>query len=673
MKKLLLLLLLLLLGSSPGSAEELKRVPGMERCEALAIHGDTLYAADRERLVIFDLAPDPMNPRKRGEIAIRGARQIATDGKTLYLSARNWGVQVLDVSRPDSPRLLSRIDTAELATGLELAGNLLFVTLRVYGVELFDVSDPAHPEHLSLLRTGEAQSAHYFDGKLAIGDWGASRFTVADVSNPRRPRIIGEARLDGFGDGVWVHGRYGYAATGHHASSGPPGERHGRGHGLEIFDLADPARPRRMGGIKFPPFHEIGNDFWSVRSDGKTAFVGDTHNGFFLVDVTDPASPRLLGRFLLPAVERDSAAEKKKVTDPDCVTGVAVGNGAVYLGGLKTGLFVLPVGARAKPFPPVGKGPVIPPAAPVTVPEGLTRYPVASIVRRLAVRGDELFAACSDAGVKRFRLEKDGSLTETATLAGDRAYDVAVSGDILLVARGTALETYRVTPEKLLRLGAIQGSFYRPYQVVHSFGSIAVCSGGSSWLVAVDISDPQNPRLAGNDAAGSLLYSDAIPERMLDGVFPVNWHGRGIRFYEVKEGKMQRDSHPIPEQKLTQLAGVTAVGKQFIAPYRNGFLLLNPAGASAKAVAVKGVSPSGIPSWDGGTVLALSDRRNGQVAAFDFSDPENPRPLPGRTYDLSSGIPDRVVFHRGRMLIPGWNLGILAEKLDTHRPLAVGK
>ncbi|UKI30229.1 MAG: hypothetical protein L6W00_19980 [Lentisphaeria bacterium] len=110
---------------------------------------------------------------------------------------------------------------------------------------------------------------------------GAAKLAIADISNPHRPKVIGSGRLDGFGDGVWVHGNYCYAATGHHARSGPKAERFGRGHGLEIFDISNPAKPRRVGGVKFPKFYEVGNDFWMVRSDGRTAFVGDTHNGFF--------------------------------------------------------------------------------------------------------------------------------------------------------------------------------------------------------------------------------------------------------------------------------------------------------------------------------------------------------------------------------------------------------
>ena len=296
------------------------------------------------------------------------------------------------------------------------------------------------------------------------------------------------------------------------------------------------------------------------------------------------------------------------------------------------------------------------------IPAGLAAYRVADVVRRLAVRGDELFAACSSAGVKRFSIGADGSLTETGTLPG-RAYDVAVAGeDLLLVARGMTLDLYRIQPRGFRKVGSVNGAFYNPFQVVHPFGTVVVYSGGSSAFGAVDLSTPSKPRIVGKETAAALLYSDAIPERAVGGKFPVSWHGRGIRWYSIASGKLERLPQT-PKQKLHQLSGITAVGNLFVAPDKGGVLLLDPKTGEGRQIPLPAAEvPQGIPSWDGEHTVAFSDRRNGRVRAYDFRNPERPRPLEGRKFDLADGIPDRVVFHRGRMLIPGWNLGILVEK-----------
>lgn len=638
------------------------QVPGMTHCSALTIADKLLFAANDRQLVIFDLT-NPAVPQKCAELEVMGARQIVSDGKYLYLSARQWGVQVFDVSQPAAPKQVAWIDSTEMATGLDLSGNLLCVTNRVYGIELFDVSNPLLPRRLSLLRIDgiAAQSVFCYDGKIAIGDWRSGQFVVADISNPYHPQLIGSAALDGYGDGVWVCRGYGYASTGHHAKHGPKESRYGNGHGLEIFDLTDPRRPRRTGGVKFPRFHELNNDFWSVRADGETAYVTDTHNGFFLVDVADPANPGLLGRFVLPNRKRFSQIQNKEVVDPDCATGLAVGDGVVYVAGQKSGIFVLPVGKRARPLER-NKTARILQHSPEKLPNGVIRHPVPGIVRRLAIRGDELFAACSADGVRRFRIVGEGALKEIPAQLGGIVYDVAVRGDILLAARGLSLESYRIEPDRLVRLGEIAGTFSRPFQVIHLFGKTAICSGGTRTVTAVDVSDPAQLRFAGRNDGPSLLYSDVIPERAVDGVFPVHWPGREIRFLSVKDGSLRLLPFAAPKQNLDQLSGITAVGTKFIAPFQQGLLVLDPHDGSAVEKKTSGAAyPSGIPSWSGDGAVAFSDRRSGKVTVFDCRDLDNIHPIEKRSYDLSSGVPDRAVFYRGRMFIPCWNLGIIEE------------
>ena len=60
-------------------------------------------------------------------------------------------------------------------------------------------------------------------------------------------------------DGVYVAGDYLYASTGHHskhrgayAKDGDQG--YGAGHGLEVFSLCEPGRPRFLGRTKFPRY-----------------------------------------------------------------------------------------------------------------------------------------------------------------------------------------------------------------------------------------------------------------------------------------------------------------------------------------------------------------------------------------------------------------------------------
>ena len=66
----------------------------------------------------------------------------------------------------------------------------------------------------------------------------------------------------------------------------------GAGRGLDIFDLADPAKPSHVSRIDFPVFKPRNHDFWTVRTADGFAFCCDSHNGLFVVDVSRQELPK---------------------------------------------------------------------------------------------------------------------------------------------------------------------------------------------------------------------------------------------------------------------------------------------------------------------------------------------------------------------------------------------
>ena len=123
MKRLVLSALLsaaLSAAAADSPALPLVPIPGSAGCNSLAIHGDRLFAANPSRLDVYDIS-DPVRPRRSGTLPLQGARQITVNGSHLYVSARHWGVQIIDIADPDSPKPAGWLDTAELATGMESA------------------------------------------------------------------------------------------------------------------------------------------------------------------------------------------------------------------------------------------------------------------------------------------------------------------------------------------------------------------------------------------------------------------------------------------------------------------------------------------------------------------------------------------------------------------------
>lgn len=270
----------------------------------VTISGNHAFAIGNRTLHVLDIT-QPGKPRPIGKLGGLGrVRQLIVDGDLAYVVSREDGLRIVDVSDPTKPKLVTDYDTIEFGTGVCKSGDVLFVACRSFGVEVIDVSDPASPRHLSIARTGEAQSVDVQDGYLYAGVWAASEVVTVDVRDPWRPKIVSRTQLDGFGDGVDVHGDHLFVATGHHSrkrprsKTGDPG--YGHGHGMEVYDLADPTKPEFVSRVKFPPPYDIHHDMWSVTVANGHAFVADTINGVFVVDVRDLQNPKTVGSWQPP-------------------------------------------------------------------------------------------------------------------------------------------------------------------------------------------------------------------------------------------------------------------------------------------------------------------------------------------------------------------------------------
>jgi hypothetical protein len=140
------------------------------------------------------------------------------------------------------------------------------------------------------------------------------------------PRLVGwSAPLPGLVRSVAVAGGYAYVCA------GPAGE-------LAVVDLADPAQPRRVGGVATP------GDCADVALQDGYAYVADgAAGGLRVVDVSDAARPRLVAALDTPGAARDVAVGGGRVLVADA------GAALPALG--SAGLVVLDATDPARPRP----------------------------------------------------------------------------------------------------------------------------------------------------------------------------------------------------------------------------------------------------------------------------------------------------------------------------------
>ncbi len=649
--------------------QEIYRVPEAEEIgNALYLRGNFLFCGSGTRVQLYDVS-EPLSPRLRSQCTINGrVRQLVADDRAVYVTSRGNGLHIVDISNPDDIKYASHFDTIELATGVDVAGDVLFVTLRCYGVEFIDVRDIYNPQHIRLQKTIESQSCWYQDGYLYSGEWGKGMVTTISAWDMEKVDILTTTEIYGHGDGVCTLGNRLYAATGCNARntklSGEAAK--GKGHGLDVLDISNPAHPRFIGRAQFDSLYVRGSgDWWTVRpsADGKTAFVADTFNGLYAVDLSDENHPRVTGRISIDKIDTPS-------TPGTFISSVAVGNGVVYATGQKYGLIAVKC-AKAKPMKrDLGRLPQHPEYRyPYETPAGgrfeVWRPDVRAQVRALALTEDNLLlAACSYGGLYVLKKDRKGKLVQIGKGPMSFAGDVSVRNGRVYVAEGSeGLGVYTIDSAghftQITRMDSKE--IHEGYRLV-----LWVDAVSDRYLVV-------NDRACGN----VVLDMENFPK-----MIPVLTHHQGTTWWDKYIAE-----DVAPNGALG--ASVTGVCMSWIyldgkprnsardrsvrpsgsaATFRDGTVLVNlggnlaqlePGVVPAKIIASKKGNFKGTPIWDGADALAIDSRHHKEIKRVYIPSVEEARIV---WQEVIEGCPDRPIFWDGKILVPGGYQGVLIEK-----------
>ncbi len=619
------------------------------------------YAIGKGALHILDITK-PKQPQVVGKISGLGnTRQIAVRDGIAYVGSREDGAFIIDVKDCANPKLLAHYDSVEFATGVQVSGNVLFLALRHYGVELVDVSNPSKPLHLSTVRTGEAQSISVRDNYVYAGVWATSEVVVVDITDTRQPKITAKVDLDGFGDGLDVRGDYLYVATGHHSREkhrqpGDPG--YGSGHGMEIFDLTDPAQPRFLSRVKFSPFYERGNDLWGVTVTGDYAFVSDTHNGMYVVNVADKLNPQIISRTQLPEVK---GREYRSY-----VGSLALTKDYVYVAGGWSDLHIVAAPGIARvPAPQSNTPPVIHPLT--TVPESshYRLYKTDGQIHAVDFLDTNAILACGNGGIEVLKIEPEFQrLAKHAT--NGFATDVSIHGDKIFVAEGIAgLGIYEFTKDSQLKeIGRYLPARGAIKQVeVPGDGKYAMLQNGANTLLIVDVQQPAETKLILKENRYGLLYGDQIMRGLVENRYAAAfWHVSGTYWYDLQNNtdtipKFSGNNHP---ERFGASNGLIAVGNQTLVTTRGGYVLLDrkeqrPFKELTLYRLGKKREHLGKPTIFNNR-LYIADRSTGQVTIADITNLKNPKII--RQF-RTIGNPGRISIHHKKMVIPDGPHGLM--------------
>jgi hypothetical protein len=638
----------------------------------VAVVGKHAFAIGQGTLYSLDITV-PAKPRILGELSGLGSvRQIEVHDGIAYITSRQDGLFIVAVDNPAQAKLLNHYDTVEFATGVALSGKILAVACRNYGVELIDVSDPSQPSHISTVRTGEAQSLVARNGYLYVGVWGSSELVVVDFKNPWQPEITAKLPLDGYGDGVDVEGDYVYVTTGHHSresphqKSGDPG--FGKGHGLEVFEIKDPAQPKFVSRVKFPPLYIIGNDMWDVTIANGHAFVADTWNGMFIVDVADPQNMKIVGHCKPPT--------DKEGGKPGFIGGLKVVKGHVLLAGGYSDLHVVPASMAVVPVEEKDEAPAIGTSDQDTkkVRQGWRLYRPQGQVYGVDFLADGRAAvACGSAGVHIVRLWPE--IERLAVLPSEGfAMDVSVSGDRLFVAESAGgLSIWDPSADggdAFKRVGRFQlrNTPIRQVETPGSGDRILIQAGANQFYI-LDVSDPSKAKQLLKDSRPGLLYGDQMMRGLVESRYAaVHWHVSGVYWYDLKADPLPVYSGDNFGHRIGSKNGLIAFGDKTLATVRGGYVLLDRSERrpleelEIHKIGTLRENP-GVPNI-AGQRLYTADRSTGLITVSDISDPRNPKLI--EQFE-TPGNPTRIEIYKGRAVIPDGYHGLMVEGTANGR------
>ena len=374
---------------------------------------------------------------------------VAIAGDYACLSDGLAGLQVVDISDPDSPIIVGSVDTPGFAINVAVDGDFAFVADGGMGLQVIDISTPDSPVIVGSLDTPGNATAVVVHGGFAYVADGSAGLLVIDVSLPGSPVVAGGVAIPGFAAGIALSGNHCFMACGV--------------EGLYVIDILDPWNPVIVGSVDTPGSSS------GVAVLGNWAYVADGASGLQVVDVSIRESPVIAGSLGL-----DGAS-----------LGIEVLGGLAYLSQQGVGLKVVDISMPETPVP-AGSVELVGMSKTITV-SGSNAYVVAFgfDLQVIDISGAESAPMLSTLG---FSQRVIGVASK-----GDYAYSMGISEFSVIDMASPA------TP---VAVGSVHLSGYG--QTIAMTGNYAFVSlGVYTPIQVVDVSVPESPVVVSNVQAGS--------------------------------------------------------------------------------------------------------------------------------------------------------------------------
>jgi len=277
---------------------------------------------------------------------------ICIDGNYAYTAGEIHGVHIFDISNPENPVWVHKIDTDGYPNRIFIVGNYACVTDEK-GLNIIDISNPEIAEIIGYVETSDDCFDVYVEGTTAYVADEEDGLQIIDVSDPTTPAIINSVDTDGQALSVCISGDYAYIADYDYGVSVIDISDHmtasvvhqistasdafyvvvrgnylyvGTDDDFEVWDISTPTAATNVNTISL-------SDPFTIHLDGDYAYVADgSYGGMAVIDISSPGLESVV----------------KVVDTPGNTCDVFTQNGYAYLIDYRTALHVIDVDPLAQ-------------------------------------------------------------------------------------------------------------------------------------------------------------------------------------------------------------------------------------------------------------------------------------------------------------------------------------
>jgi hypothetical protein len=483
-------------------------------------------------LQIVDIS-DPAHLRILSSLLPPGrAWDITVRGDILFLASAEEGLHLIDISRSDSPTILSQLKLNQhMILKLEIVDKTIYATTGKKGLLVIDISDTKAPRLVKTLYADMGAWGLLADKDTLYVSCGRYRLDALDISNRLNPKKIDETPLPGSAWDMAMRDQVLYLPI----------------RNSELV-LIDTSKPNDLTPLDVP-FDLVSPNNIDMQHD--RAYISSQTGRLSIIDLTDPRAPQLSGTYDLPHHARNIAISDRVVYVSAGINGlqaldldklapaeqiknlkvkgnlqsILFGDNFFYLATKNDGLYVAERGPSGEP------GAIV------------AALPLDGYVMDMVRYDDYLFIACSKAGLRVVDISNPTAPTITApldivgnfkdiTIVENRLFlaDYATGIRIVDITNpGTPIEIGQFELQKLKRLSADDKHLYAataksglyifdhsapnslaqignidlpwPLQSFVNIKQLAIAgqniymAGGTAGLLIFDISDRTTPQL----------------------------------------------------------------------------------------------------------------------------------------------------------------------------------